>query len=146
MKKVFILLITFCMLFSLNANAGIFSGANADNFTPKNEISDNKNSRKIKTIQKLLSTKIGKWVVTKTIKKLQRQALNPQKNKNKVNLSTGGILLVVFGVILVGGIVLIFSGSVVLGVILAVFGLLLLALSYFTVAFFNPDNWRRVKS
>ena len=143
MKKNIIVTLAFFMLFTFNANAGTFSSGKTDAFVQKIEISDNKNSRKIKTIQKLLSTKIGKWVVTKTIKKLQRQALNPQKNKNKVNLSTGGILLVVFGVILVGGIVLIFSGSVVLGVILAVIGLLLLALSYFTVAFFNPDNWRR---
>ena len=74
MKKVFILLIIFCILLSINASAGTFSGANADNFAPKSEISNVRKSKKIKTIQKLLGTKIGKWIVKKVIKKLHEKA------------------------------------------------------------------------
>ncbi len=135
MKKIFILVIAFCMLLSLNANAGTFSGANANNFTPKSEISDNKNTRKIKTIQKLLNTKIGKkiekFIIKKTLKKLQKQALNPQKNKGD-GLFTLGIVLFVLGVLsLLTGIVLIIAGSTLLGIILVIVGLLLLGIIMF---------------
>jgi Flp pilus assembly protein TadB len=135
-------MMTFCMLLSFNANAGV----NSDNFTPKTEISDVRKSKKAKTIQRFLNTKIGKWVIKKTLKNLQKQALNPQKNKNKRNPSTGAILITIFALILLGGIVLLFLGYIVLGVILTVIGLLLLALSFFILGLVNPDNWRRVRS
>ena len=132
-------MITFCMLLSSN----VFAGANADNPTPKNEISDVRKSKKIKTIQKFLNTKVGKWAVKKAIKKLQKKALNPQKNKNKKELSTIAILITIFSLILLGGIVLIFSGYITLGVILSIIGLLLFAFYFFVKGLFNPDNWRR---
>ena len=125
MNKIFLLLIAFCMLFSLNANAGTFSGANVNDFIPKNEISDNKNSKKIKTIQKFLNTKIGKWIVKKAIKNLQKNQLkNDIKNRKNIRNNTRGIVILSLGgSLLIGGIVLIFAGYTLLGIILGVLGL-----------------------
>ncbi len=124
MKKIFVLMIAFLMLFSFNADAGTFSGANVNDFIPKNEISDIKKTKKIKTIQKLLSTKVGKWLVKKAIKKLQKNQLkNDIKNKKTTKSRRGIVILSLGGSLLIGGIVLIFAGYTLLGIILGVLGL-----------------------
>ena len=138
MKKTFIVLIAFCMLISFNTFAGTYVSTNANNFTPKNEISDVRKSKKIKTIQKLLNTKIGKkiekLIIKKTLKKLQKQALNPQKNK-KDGIFRIGVFIFVLGVLsLLSGIGLIIAGSTLLGIILAIVGLLLLGAIMFIIS------------
>ena len=116
MKKIFVLMIAFYMLMPFKANAGI----NTTNPIPKTEISDNRNQRKSNTIQRLLSTKIGKWIVKKAIKKLQKNDIKSKKStKNR-----RGIVILSFGaLLLIGGIVLLFAGYTLLGVILGVLGL-----------------------
>ena len=134
MKKIFVLLIAFLMLFSLNANAGTFSGANVNDFIPKNEISDVKKSKKIKTIQKLLSTKVGKWLVKKTIKKLQKnQQKNDIKSKKMTKNRRGVVILSLGAALLIGGIVLLFTGYTLLGIILGVLGLAIIVVFVYLI-------------
>ncbi len=126
-------MIAFCMLLSSN----VFAGANTDNFTPKNEISDVRKSKKIKTIQKLLNTKVGKWIVKKAIKKLQKKALNPKKSK--IDPPSALAILLICLLILLLGILLL----KILGSILLIIGLILLIGYFVFLAIFNFDNWRR---
>ena len=133
MKKILILLIAFCMLMPFNVNAGV----NTDSFTPESEISDNKNTRKIKTIQKLLSTKIGKWIVKKAIKKLQKRVFNPQKSKIDPP-SALAILLICLLILLLGILFL-----KILGSFLLIIGIILLVGYFVFLSIFNFDNWRR---
>ncbi len=137
MNKIFIVIIAFCMLFIFNANAGTFSSANTDSFTPKNEISDVRKSKKIKTIQKLLNTKIGKWALKKAIKKLQKKALNPKKSKIDPP-SALAILLICLLILLLGILLLKILGSTLL-----IIGIILLIGYFVFLAIFNFDNWRR---
>ncbi len=138
MKKTFISMIAFLMLFSLNANAGTFSGANVNDFILKNEISDNKNQRKIKTVQKFLSTKIGKWVIKKTIKKFQKNQIkndikNDIKSKKTTKNRRGVAILSLGAALLMGGIVLLFTGYTLLGIILGVLGLAIIIIFVYLI-------------
>ena len=118
-------------------SSNVFAGANTDSFTPKTEVFDARKSKKIKTIQKLLSTKIGKWIVKKVIKKLQKRALNPQKSKIDPP-SALAILLICLLIILLGILLL-----KVLGSLLLIIGLALLISYFIFLSIFNFDNWRR---
>ncbi len=133
MKKIFFVLIAFGMLLSSN----VFAGANADNPVPKSEISDVRKSKKIKTIQKLLGTKIGKWIVKKAIKKLQKKVLNPQKSK--IDPPSALVILLILLLILLLGILLL----KVLGSVLLIIALVLLIGYFVFLSIFNFDNWRR---
>ncbi len=133
MKKIFVLLIAFLMLFSLNANAGTFAGANTKDSTPKSEISDVRKLKKIKTIQKFLNTKIGKWVLKKAIKKPQKKALNPKKSKIDPP-SALAILLTCLLTLLLGILLLKISGSILL-----IIGIILLIGYFVFLAIFNFD-------
>ncbi len=128
------------MLFSLNANAGTFSSIKTDNLKPKNEISDVRKSKKIKTFQKFLNTKIGKWALKKAIKKLQKKALNPQKSK--IDPPSALVILLILLLILLLGILLL----KVLGSILLIIGIILLIGYFVFLSIFNFDNWRRTVS
>ena len=109
------------MLVAPNVFAGAYVSANVDDFVPKNEISDVKKSKKINSIQK--------FILKRSLKKLQKQALNPQKSKSKkdymVMLRIMGPLLII-GLILVlitNGIQFIIAGNVLTGIILTMLGL-----------------------
>ncbi len=112
------------MLFSLSANAGTFSNIKTKDFTPKSEISDVKKPKKINGIQK--------FIIKKTLKKLQKQALNPQKSKGDGVTRLAIITLTIGSLLLLGGIGFIIAGSTLLGIILAIVGLLILG----SLAFF----------
>ncbi len=120
MKKIFIVLIAFLMLTLSSTYAGI----NTHIYAPKNEISDKKNQRKTKTIQKILSTKIGKFIVEKAIKKLQKKQLKNDLKTKKTTKNKRAIMIFSLGaLLLIGGIVLLFAGYTLLGIILGVLGL-----------------------
>jgi Flp pilus assembly protein TadB len=122
------------MLLSLNANASSFSSANADDFTPKTELSDVGKSKKKQTIHKLLSTKIGKWVIKKVIKKLQKNQIKNDIKTNKNTKNRRGIAILSFGaLLLIGGIVLLFTDYILLGIILAVLGLAIILLFLYII-------------
>ncbi len=116
-------MIAFLILMPFNANAGI----NSDVFILKNEISDKKNQKKIKTIQKLFSTKIGKWVIKKAIRKLQKNQLKNDLQTKKATKNRRTIIILSLGaLLLLGGIGLIIAGYTLLGIILGVLGLAIL--------------------
>ncbi len=135
MKKILPLLIAFYVLFSFNANAG--KNTNFNDFAPKNEIFDHKNSKKLKTVQKFLDTKIGKWVLKKTIKRLQKKALNPKKSK--IDPPSALVILLICLLIILLGILFL----KILGSFLLIIGLVLLIGYLVFLSIFNFDNWRR---
>ena len=113
-------MLTFSLLFSFNTNAS------------KNFISNDfeqKNSKKIKTFQKVLNTKIGKWVIKKAIKKIQKnQFKNDIKNKNnkKTKVLNHTMKILIFGTLLfLVGLGLLIGGYTALGIILGVLGLII---------------------
>ena len=128
MKKIFVLILTFSLLFSFNANAS--KNVISNDFEVKNKVFDEKNSKKIKTIQKIFNTKIGKWFVKKAIKKLKNNSKNDIKNNIKDDKKTIGIfnnpvVIIVIGLVLVAvGIGLIIGNYVAIGIILALLGLI----------------------
>ena len=129
-------MVAFCMLLSFNVNAG----ENTVHFIPKSEISDHRNTKQLKTIQKLFNTKIGKWILKKAVKKLQKKALNPKKSK--IDPPSALAILLICLLILLLGILLL----KVLGSILLFIGLILLIGYFVFLAIFNFDNWRRTVS
>ena len=138
MKKILVLILTFSLLFSFNANAS--KNVISNDFEVKSKVFDQKNNRKIKTIQKILNTKIGKWVLKKAIKKLQKKALNPKNSK--IDPPSALAILLIIGLILLLGIIFL----KILGSFLLIIGLVLLIGYFVFLAIFNFDNWRRTVS
>ena len=128
MKKIFALMLTFSLLFSFNINAS--KNIISNDFEVKSKVFDEKNSKKIKTIQKIFNTKIGKWFVKKAIKKLKNNSKNDIKNnikdaKKTIGIFNNPVVIIVIGLVLVAvGIGLIIGNYVAIGIILALLGLI----------------------
>ena len=128
MKKIFALMLTFSLLFSFNINAS--KNIISNDFEVKSKVFDEKNSKKIKTIQKIFNTKIGKWFVKKAIKKLKNNSKNDIKNnikdaKKPIGIFNNPVVIIVIGLVLVAvGIGLIIGNYVAIGIILALLGLI----------------------
>ena len=128
MKKIFALILIFSLLFSFNINAS--KNVYFNDFEVKSKVFDEKNSKKIKTIQKIFNTKIGKWFVKKAIKKLKNNSKNDIKNnikdaKKPIGIFNNPVVIIVIGLVLVAvGIGLIIGNYVAIGIILALLGLI----------------------
>ena len=126
MKKIFVLIIVLILsLESANAGKTVFS----DNLAPKIENLAYKDIKKFKTIQKFFDTKLGKVILRKVIKKLQKNQL-----RNDIKQIKGEIPNIYFlwAILLILGAALIISGfaigiSTTFGIIRVVLGFLLIS-------------------